>query len=254
MIRRVGYLLKLKLLGLVRIRRNYRDFQIQALKSENSSEFRIGKRISIYTDFRDFAGVASGHYFHQDLYFAREIYLAKPPHHFDVGSRIDGFVSHLATFREVNVFDIRPLNVQIPGINFLQLDIMDTQSVLAFPKISSLSCLHTLEHFGLGRYGDTINYDGWQLGLQNLSNLLLPRGRFYLSVPIGKVQRIEFNAHRIFNPKFLTQHLMQDFYIEKTAAVRDNGQLDLNADFTDEEFLSEFDDEYGCGLFVLTKR
>ena len=31
--------------------------------------------------------------------------------HVDIGSRLDGFVAHVASFREIEVLDIRPLKV-----------------------------------------------------------------------------------------------------------------------------------------------
>ena len=254
MLRRIAFRVKVRIFGMLRIQRDLRKFNSQARKSTYLDKFLIGKQAPVYTDFLDSAGVSSGHYFHQDLFFAREIFRASPLEHFDVGSRIDGFVAHLASFREVNIFDIRPLLYPVKGINFVQLDIMDTKKVLSFPKIYSLSCLHTVEHFGLGRYGDSIDFDGWELGLNNLTTLLHPGGRFYFSVPIAKIQRVEFNAHRIFNPRFLTERLLQDFEIEKTAAVRDNGIIDPAADLTDGFFLDKFNDGYGCGLWVLTKR
>jgi len=51
------------------------------------------------TDRFDPGGDASGHYFHQDLIVARRIFERDPRKHVDVGSRIDGFVAHLAVFR-----------------------------------------------------------------------------------------------------------------------------------------------------------
>jgi hypothetical protein len=254
-IRKFAYRAKLYFFGRLRLRKDLHIFKSSQKSSVSSSSFQFGKSIPIYSDFKDSAGGgAGGHYFHQDLFFAREIYRANPIHHSDLGSRIDGFIAHLATFRAVNVFDIRSLDMDIQGVTFSQLDIMDTDRVASMPKIESLSCLHTAEHFGLGRYGDRINFDGWNIGLKNLTSLLVPGGRFYFSVPIGVEQRIEFNAHRIFNPKFMTERLMQDFDIVKTAAVRDDGNLDLSADFTSSEFHSNFDDHYGCGLWVLSKR
>src|ERR1700712_792104 len=59
------------------------------------------------------SGTASGHYFHQDLLVARRIFERRPERHVDVGSRIDGFVAHVASFRSIEVFDIRPLNKPI---------------------------------------------------------------------------------------------------------------------------------------------
>lgn len=43
--------------------------------------------------------VASGHYFHLDLFVVRRIHEGKPIKHADVGSMIDGFVAHIASFR-----------------------------------------------------------------------------------------------------------------------------------------------------------
>jgi hypothetical protein len=116
----------------------------------------------------------------------------------DVGSRIDGFVAHVALFRPIEVMDIRPARSFDPNVRFVQVDVSDPEKV---PEnyTDSLSCLHALEHFGLGRYGDPLLADGWKRGIQSFSRLLQPQGRLYLSVPIGR-QRIEFNAHRIFGP------------------------------------------------------
>jgi hypothetical protein len=69
----------------------------------------IDKQRMILEDFADNAGVAKGHYFHQDLLVAKYIFEAKPERHIDVGSRVDGFVAHVASFREIEVLDVRPL-------------------------------------------------------------------------------------------------------------------------------------------------
>jgi hypothetical protein len=50
-----------------------------------------------------------GHeYFWQDLFVANRIYLKSPLKHTDVGSRVDGFVAHVASFRELDVYDFGP--------------------------------------------------------------------------------------------------------------------------------------------------
>jgi hypothetical protein len=145
------------------------------------------------------AGAASSEYFQQDLYVAQQVFAANPARHVDVGSRVDGFVAHVASFREVEVMDIRPLPEAIPSVRFVQADMM-AESIPHRDYCDSLSCLHALEHFGLGRYGDPISPGGHEAGLRNLAALLRPRGRLYLSVPIGR-ERVEFNSHRILSPK-----------------------------------------------------
>lgn len=154
-------------------------------------------------DWYEEGGSTKNEYFWQDLHVARNIHLANPVKHVDIGSRIDGFVAHVASFREIEVFDIRPVTSLIPGVLFRQADLMN-QSESLVEYCDSLSCLHALEHFGLGRYGDPIDPYGYAAGLGNMARILRPGGLFYLSVPIGR-ERVEFNAHRIFDPHSLVR-------------------------------------------------
>jgi len=247
------YSLKISSYGIYRV---FRDQQ-RLIRSSNSSlkpHFPMKKRVYVYTDFSSTAGTASGHYFHQDLYMARKIFENMPKEHYDLGSRIDGFIAHLAVFLSVQVFDIRNLTTSAKNIHFRQLDIMDVEAVSQIPKVSSLSCLHTIEHFGLGRYGDEINFDGWYVGLKNLASLLEVGGLFYLSTPISHDQRIEFNAHRVFDPLYLSNILLEDFDILEMAMVGDDGELRIHVDFTNANNSSAILDRYACGLWVLRKK
>lgn len=140
-------------------------------------------------------------YFWQDLLVARWIFEDKPERHVDVGSRVDGFVAHVASFREIEVFDVRPIRAHVDGITFRQIDMMQPAATsLIEGYCDSLSCLHAIEHFGLGRYGDPIQPAGHEQGIANMSCLLKPGGLFYLSAPIG-MERVEFNANRVFDPQ-----------------------------------------------------
>lgn len=62
----------------------------------------------------------------------------------------------------------------------------------------SLSCLHTIEHIGLGRYGDEIDPLGFNKGLLELQRVMTTGGMLLLSMPVG-LERTEFNAQRILN-------------------------------------------------------
>jgi hypothetical protein len=143
-------------------------------------------------------GSAKGEYFHQDLLVARRIYDNKPQRHVDVGSRVDGFVAHVASFREITVIDIRPSTGKCHSISFVRQDFMSEIDASLIETCDSASSLHAMEHFGLGRYGDPISYDGHLVGLNNLYKLLKKSGKLYFSAPIGHPQRVEFNDHRVF--------------------------------------------------------
>ena len=43
-------------------------------------------------------------------------------------------------------------------------------------SIDSLSCIYALEHYGLGRYGDPIDPDGWLKGLIEMQRILTRGG------------------------------------------------------------------------------
>lgn len=196
-------------------------------------------------------GTTKGHYFHQDLLVAQKIFRANPERHIDVGSRIDGFVSHLASFREVTVVDIRDITTNVDNIKFKQADMMSVDPEVV-PQCDSLSCLHALEHFGLGRYGDPIDADGHLRGFDNLYRLLLSRGILYFSVPIGSL-RVEFNAHRVFSLRYLLDMFEGKFTIESFSFVDDHGDLNKNVALTSELIASNCGCEYGCGIFELRK-
>jgi SAM-dependent methyltransferase len=190
-------------------------------------------------------GVATGDYFHQDLWMAKKIFLANPSEHWDIGSRIDGFIAHLLTFRSVNVIDIRKLESKVPGLTFHQGDV--TKLFLSSNSILSLSCLHAMEHVGLGRYGDAIDPLGYLQGIKELQRVLAPGGKLYFSVPIGR-ERLEFNAHRIFNPLTVIDCFDKLNLVQFAAIDNERGELIETA--KPEDFV---DIRYACGLFIFEK-
>ena len=116
----------------------------------------------------------------------------------------------------------------------------------------SLSCLHVIEHFGLGRYGDPVTYDGYILGLNNLYKILKKGGKFYFSVPIGP-QRIEFDAHRVFSLIHLFKLFDGKYKINNFSFVDDKGDLHENVSITDANKQNNFGCVFGCGIFEMTK-
>ena len=182
---------------------DYQVFQKQKEKSKYRDDFIFGKIYPCLNDKYENNGSATGHYFHQDLLVARRIYENKPEKHIDVGSSVGGFVAHVASFREITVIDIRPSIGKSHNITFVQQDFMSELDKSLISSTDSLSCLHAMEHFGLGRYGDPLNYDGYIIGIENFYKVLKKNGKLYFSVPIGNPQRIEFHAHRVFSPKYL---------------------------------------------------
>lgn len=209
---------------------------------------KIDKIFTQLTDYSDAAGSMRGHYFHQDLIVSQYIYKNNPKSHLDIGSRVDGFVAHVAAFRKIKIIDIRPLEKsQHPNIDFIRADLMDPASI---EPADSVSCLHALEHFGLGRYGDPIDPQGHIKGLKNISKLVNLHGMLYLSFPVSGKARVEFNAHRVINPEefFNLTKLLDTFEIKNFDLIDDQGVVKRQHCFK-----NLADVHYGCGIFSLMK-
>ena len=204
-------------------------------------------------DKNEEGGVSRGEYFLQDLYVARKIYQKKPEKHVDIGSRLDGFVTHVASYREIEVIDIRPINSNIPGIKFHQMDMMSVENDLQ-SYCDSISCLHTLEHFGLGRYGDPLDVEGHIKGLKNIAKLLKKSGFLYLSVPIG-VERIEFNANRVFCPEKLIGWAENfDLKLHSLSWISLSGSEMIEVEDVKSELLGLKAMQYALGIFIFEKK
>ncbi len=199
------------------------------------------------------SGTASGHYFHQDLLIARKLFQRQPVKHVDVGSRVDGFVAHVATFREIEVFDIRTPPTPVTNIIFRQCDFMAPLEKQWYEYSDSVSCLHALEHFGLGRYGDPIDIDGHLHGFNNLDKVLQKGGILYLSIPIGTPQRIDFNGHRVFAINTILEMAKDNFELIEFSYVDDKGDLHENVTLDLQSLSNDCNCYFGCGLFEFRK-
>ena len=176
---------------------------------------------------------------------------AAPIRHIDIGSRVDGFVAHVASFRKIDVMDIRDLNsTGHQNISFLKANLMNMSD--AHENITdSISCLHAIEHFGLGRYGDPLDPNGHIKGFNNILKMLKLDGALYISFPIGRANAIYFNAHRVFHPydiftwadeKNCLQLLRFDF-------VDDVGNLHQNIDLK----TADLNVSCGCGIYTFKR-
>lgn len=207
-----------------------------------------GREQPILTEYDAESG-ETGPYFHQDLHVARWIREDAPERLIDVGSRIDGFIGNVATFREVEVIDIRPQRSRIPGVTFRQMDLMHPLAPEWIASTDALSCLHTIEHFGLGRYGDPIDPQGHLKGLEQLKLMVKPGGRLYFSTPVGP-ERVEFNAHRIFDARTVLGWFGEGWRIERLSVLTDDQTLLEDLSPSAPEAATNF----GCqaGILMLT--
>ena len=203
------------------------------------------------TDHKSNAGDVASEYFINDLFVAQKIFHNRPRKHVDIGSRLDGFVAHVASYREIEVFDIRPLSCGSKNINFKRVDMMKSLNGEYINYVDSISCIHALEHFGLGRYGDSISTEGFTNGLLNIIDMLKINGLLYLSVPVG-IERVEFNSHRVLDPIKLVDFsrnyglILQEFYFIEDGAVKKRINLTKGLKFVSAK-------RYTLGTFIFKK-
>lgn len=203
----------------------------------------------IITDKYDKAGTLSN-YFWQDLWAAKHVSINKVEKHYDIGSRLDGFISHLLAMDiKVTMIDVREFPGEVEGL-FTIVD--DATKLLQFEddSIKSLSALCSIEHFGLGRYGDPIDpYAPFEC-FKNIQRKMEKGGNLYLSLPIGK-ERLEFNAHRVFYAKTIVDCFSSMELKEYSCCTVDGIEKDVPINKYD---MDRHNGNYRYGLFWFVKR
>ena len=90
--------------------------------------------------------------------------------------------------------------------------------------------MHTIEHIGLGRYGDPIDYDGDLKAIKELKRVIKIGGSIIIVVPVGK-PKIIFNAHRIYSYDQIISYF-NGFKLKEFSLITDSnkgGELLFNA-------------------------
>lgn len=213
--------------------------------------------LPMLTDYRDCAGMIERHYFLTDIMMAREVIRRKPQRHYDIGSRIDGFISHLlAVDMDVTIIDVRPLDEINPGggirsLKFIQADAVNLE-YLQSNSVESLSALHSVEHFGLGRYGDSIDPEAYIKSIRMMKRVLKKGGYLYFAVPVGREEKLCFNAHRIFSPKTILDNF-ESLTLEKMWLLHDMRFYEYIIEELKAERYKDVIGEYDCGLYIFRK-
>lgn len=183
------------------------------------------------------------HYLYQGAWLARRLADMPAATHVDVGSSVM-MISVLCAHTPLVFVDYRPLAARLP--NVLSIAGSATRLPFADASLSSVSCLHVVEHIGLGRYGDPLDPDGSRKAVAELGRVVAFGGRLYLSAPTGR-ERVCFNAHRVFAPQTLVGWLPA-FSLERFCLVDDAGRFVENAPLSAAAGL-----DYGCGMFELRR-
>ena len=183
------------------------------------------------------------HYFYQGAWLSRRLQKDNHGLHVDIASSVLT-VSTLSAQVDTIFVDYRPIRTSLTGL------IPVAGSIVRLPfassSIQSLSCLHVIEHIGLGRYGDPIDPEGSIEAARELSRVLGQGGYLYISVPVGR-ERIEFNAHRIFDPETIItlfgELRLVEFSFVDDAGMFHEGMIPAHAR----------GNSYACGMYEFRK-
>lgn len=187
------------------------------------------------------------HYVYHTAWACRVLAASRPVEHVDISSALY-FVAQVSAFVPVRFYDYRPAPLELSGLQCGHADL----TRLPFPdgSVSSLSCMHVVEHVGLGRYGDPLDYDGDLKAMAELRRVVAPGGQLLLAVPIGGESRIQFNAHRIYTYRQVLA-AFAGFELVEFALVPDDGSPQGLIRQASEQLANA--QRYGCGCFWLRK-
>lgn len=185
------------------------------------------------------------HYTYHPAWAARVLAKTRPAKHVDISS-IVSFCVVVSAFVPVEFYDFRPVPVQLDGLFTGSADL--TNLHFASDSIASLSCMHVIEHIGLGRYGDPLDPDGDLKAIGELVRVLAPGGDLLIATPVG-LPRVEFNAHRVYDYEAFASYFAPLELVE-FALIEERGMGGLVVSPAAERVRAE---SYGCGCFWFRK-
>lgn len=187
------------------------------------------------------------HYVYHTAWASRVLAETRPAQHVDIASSLY-FVNSLSAFIPTRFIDFRPANLGLSGL------VSEAGTLMQLPfannSVESLSCMHVVEHVGLGRYGDPLDYDGDIKAARELGRVVAPGGALLFVVPIGGQARIQFNAHRIYTYEQVLA-LFPELDLVEFALIPDDGAKEGLIRHADPQLAAK--QRYGCGCFHLVK-
>jgi hypothetical protein len=187
------------------------------------------------------------HYVYHIAWALRQLARTRPKEHLDISSSIYFNIASSAITKVVFA-DIRPAEISLDNLEIVKRDLSKPEQWLQTTH-TSVSCMHVVEHIGLGRYGDTVDANGDLKAIQTLKTLIATGGQLLFVVPVGK-PAVHFNAHRVYRARHIEQLFLPDLRLESFTLIPgpissppiENCRIELADDLN-----------YGCGCFLFKK-
>ena len=230
----------------IRYMTEYRNFKKCMQNTVNRFEMKFTDQWPCLND-RTTTTSFDRHYVFHTAWAARCLKKINPERHVDISSSLF-FCSIVSTFIPIDFYDYRPAELNLSQLQSRHADIL--QLPFADESVSSLSCMHVVEHIGLGRYGDPFDPDGDLKAIAELRRVIANKGSLLFVVPLGSSPKIMFNAHRVYNYDQVISYF-ESFELMEFALISEDkkgGSLLYNA--SKEELAGQ---EYACGCFWFKK-
>jgi hypothetical protein len=185
------------------------------------------------------------HYTYHPAWAARVLAKTRPNKHVDISSIVN-FCAVVSAFIPVEFYDFRPAPLELDGLYTGAADL--TRLHFASDSITSLSCMHVIEHIGLGRYGDPLDPDGDLKAIGELVRVLASGGDLLVATPVGR-PRVAFNAHRIYDHEEFAR-CFAPLELVEFVLIEEQGEGGLIVAPPPERVRAE---SYGCGCFWFRK-
>jgi SAM-dependent methyltransferase len=185
------------------------------------------------------------HYVYHTAWAARILAHTRPELHVDISSSLY-FVGLVSAFVPMQHYDYRPADLHLENLTSSFADLLR----LPFENnsIRSLSCMHVVEHVGLGRYGDPLDAEGDVKAMAELKRVIAPGGQLLFVVPVGR-PRVCFNAHRIYSYGEVCD-AFAGLNVQQFRLVPDDPNEGALIEAAPDKVLEQ---DYACGCFWLRK-
>lgn len=188
------------------------------------------------------------HYFYHPAWAARVLAETKPSKHVDISSIIQ-FAGHISAFLPTEYYEFQDLDINLSGLNVGKADLCHLQ--FESSSVQSISCMHAIEHIGLGRYGDSLDPEGDLRAAAELERVVAQKGQLLLAVPISDHPRVEFNAHRIYSYDMLLA-MFPNMKLVEFALIPDKAEHGGLIRHAKKDLLHG--QQYACGCFHFIKK
>lgn len=222
-----------------------RDFEQFRKMNEKDNRMTADKK-----DLWPFLDDATGetffdtHYVYHPAWATRVVKKINPAKHIDISSTLH-FCTSISAFIPTEFYDYRPARLTLSDLYCGSADL--TNLFFESNSIESISCMHTIEHVGLGRYGDPLDASGDLKAIKELQRVTKIDGNLLLVTPVGQ-PKVQFNGQRIYSFELIND-LFRDFELRNFSLITDAGEYfeDANPNIVQ-------DQKYGCGCFWYIKK